>query len=341
MQKTNSEVKIVNETYKVSVIVPVYNAGKYLSGTIQSILNQSYDNFELILVNDGSTDSSLDICCQYTDSRIKVISIQNSGPSAARNIALQEAIGDYIQFVDADDFIEPQMMETMVDLMRHSELAMCGHTARFKNRSIEKRTKSYEGSIEYLWRNYADLYENFHIQHLWNKMYRRDIIINNNIEFDKDVRRGEDTLFNINYFEHVKNISVTEAILYNYNRCNEKSITLTYNSNLFKEQQKLFFEIKRALKNTNHYDSNKVKLESLYIHRIMLSIKNLYYKECPLNRKEKIAEIEMMISDSEVKEILKHYKPKSWKHSIYKNLMQRKCIWGIYILNALVIRKRK
>lgn len=115
---------------KVSVVVPVYNAEKYLGYCINSILSQTYSNIELILVNDGSTDSSISICNNYAliDDRVKVINIKNSGVSYARNMGIKCASGYYLQFVDSDDVISSNMIETLVQSMElyGKDLVLCG-----------------------------------------------------------------------------------------------------------------------------------------------------------------------------------------------------------------------
>ena len=102
---------------KISVIIPVYNVEKWLNKCVDSILSQSYENFEVILVNDGSTDKSGDICDKYLkeDNRVKVFDILNSGQSVARNIGLKEAKGDYILFIDSDDYIEKNTLKRMYE----------------------------------------------------------------------------------------------------------------------------------------------------------------------------------------------------------------------------------
>ncbi len=114
----------------VSIIIPIYNAEDSLHNCIESILDQTYRQIELILVNDGSTDGSKDICDYYAslDWRLKVIHQQNAGPSSARNRGIESATGDYIQFVDADDYIKPLMTETLVQTMTENvQLVICGY----------------------------------------------------------------------------------------------------------------------------------------------------------------------------------------------------------------------
>ena len=125
--------------YAVSIVVPVYNAEKYLPKCIDSILNQTFKNFELILVNDGSKDNSLIICEDYkvSDRRIKVINKKNEGVSIARNIGINSAKGKYIMFIDSDDWIESNMVEKMYDAIQNSDIAICGSKTVEKNKIID------------------------------------------------------------------------------------------------------------------------------------------------------------------------------------------------------------
>ena len=118
----------------VSVIVPIYNVEDYLLTCIKSILNQTYTNIEVILVNDGSTDKSLDICKKIirNDSRVRLISKKNGGLSEARNFGIDEALGEYYLFVDSDDYIKEDMIEKMVIAMnkeRNIDLVICNYTS--------------------------------------------------------------------------------------------------------------------------------------------------------------------------------------------------------------------
>lgn len=309
------------ENRKVSIIVPVFNAEKFISNTIESIINQSYKNIELILINDGSTDNSLEVCQSYSDSRIKILSIQNSGPSIARNRALEEVLGDYIMFVDSDDHIEPNMIEVMVGLMTNTDLAMCSYTSVFKNGRISRNAIPYSGSVNYLWNNYSQLYKDLIIQYIWNKTYRTDVIRKNRLKFDESIKRGEDILFNLEYFKYIDKVNITDNSLYNYIRYNSNSITLSYNPNMFDEQETLFSSIRERLKKLKVYESNRVILNELYINRIKLSITNLYLQGSPLNKRQRIGEVNRIIKSDQFIKSLREYNSNNWKHVLLKTLV--------------------
>lgn len=140
---------------KISVIIPVYNLEKYIVNTIESVLSQTYRNIELIIIDDGSTDNSIQKCMYYSkfDERVKVLHQENKGVSAARNKGIDEANGDFICFVDGDDLIDKSMLEKLYDAISHSDLSICGlryYDEIKKNENSEKVTIDSEKAIRFI-----------------------------------------------------------------------------------------------------------------------------------------------------------------------------------------------
>ena len=212
---------------KVSIIMPVYNAEKYLNRSINSILSQTYKNIEVILVNDGSKDSSAEICDAFAikDNRIKVFHQKNSGASAARNRGVENASGKYLQFIDSDDFLEPQCTETLVQNIKDADMVICGFrkVKKGKNQevSFEKNEiiEVKEGAQKFFTTIKAVLYDT-----IWNKLYLKDKV---KTKFNPKYFMGEDGIFNFEYLHECKKIAVITDILYNYEYGNEGSITHT------------------------------------------------------------------------------------------------------------------
>lgn len=185
---------------KVSIIVPVYNVEKYLERCINSILTQELSDFELILINDGSTDSSGTICDKFSciDNRVKVIHKKNEGVSSARNTGIDIAEGEYIGFVDSDDYIDSDMYKTMYEeaVKKSSDLVICG----IYNEYIDKQTTMFnEGTIE-VYEDKKILYEYLLDRldtSLCNKIYKKEYI--KKIRLDKKIAINEDKLFNYEY----------------------------------------------------------------------------------------------------------------------------------------------
>lgn len=225
----------------VSVIVPVYNKETTLENCIKSILEQTYTNLEIIIVNDGSTDHSKEICDKLTniDNRIKVIHQANSGVSSARNLGIKSSNGTYISFVDADDEISPIFIERLINesLKNNSDVSLCcayvldGETKR-KN-SFFRKLKGIipkERVIAQLYSNHyykdADRYIDVGVP--WGKLYKKDILIDNDILFKPKLRRMQDNVFNLEIFNKIYNIYYIDEPLYFYNLENYKNSKIKY-----------------------------------------------------------------------------------------------------------------
>ena len=207
---------------KVSVIIPIYNAEKYLRRCIESVLKQDFEDCELLLVDDGSKDSSGHICDEYAkqDERVRVIHKENSGVSDSRNLAISKARGEYLQFMDSDDWITPDAtgllvrsaMENACDLVIADFYRVIGERLAHKGDIRDEGVMSREEFALQMMEKPADFYYGV----LWNKLYRRDIIKNNGLSMDKDISWCEDFIFNMEYIRHVKNVYALRVPIYYY-----------------------------------------------------------------------------------------------------------------------------
>ena len=207
---------------KVSIIIPVYNAQTHLERCIDSVLKQDFENFELLLMNDGSTDSSGGICDEYAtrDDRIKVFHKENSGVSDTRNQAIKYAKGEYIQFIDSDDWITPDATDLLVRMADTYQCEMVitdfyrviGEKVSQKGNINEDGVLTKEEFAIEMMDNPADFYYGV----LWNKLYRRDIILDHQIYMEKDISWCEDFIFNMDYIRHVKNVYALHVPIYYY-----------------------------------------------------------------------------------------------------------------------------
>lgn len=199
----------------ISVIVPIYNAEKYLDRCFSSILGQTFTDFELLLVDDGSTDSSGDICDRLakSDSRVKVIHKPNGGVSSARNVGIDKSIGTKIVFVDADDDIPIDALELFMgydeDLVI-SNIRIISHDQSITNIDSQITLST----------DYRELIEKYHnstiLRAVYGKLYSRDILINNNIRFDENIHWGEDLLFVIQVLKYCRNVRLIPDVTYSY-----------------------------------------------------------------------------------------------------------------------------
>lgn len=204
----------------VSIIVPVYNVEKYLDKCLQSLITQTYTNLEIILVDDGSTDKSGDICDKWSCKckNIRVIHQKNSGVSRSRNVGIQYAKGDYIGFIDADDYIACDMYENLVKMMTDEiSVATCGYSRVLENRE-EKYISNCEPVVsgnEAIHRCLAD--EGWGL-YVWNKLFSRKLIFNNEhpVFFPEDLIIGEDAVWLINVLLNCKKASYDAKSNYSY-----------------------------------------------------------------------------------------------------------------------------
>ena len=206
----------------VSIIVPVYNAKNYLQRCIDSILHQEYTDYELFLVDDGSTDGSGDICDAYAaaDARITVIHKENTGVSDSRNLAISQACGTYLQFLDSDDWITPDATKLFVraatehdcDLVIADFYRVVGERVSHKGDIEDDGVLTREEFAAHMMENPADFYYGV----LWNKLYRRDLVEKYHLRMDVSVNWCEDFLFNLEYILHANVFYALQAPVYYY-----------------------------------------------------------------------------------------------------------------------------
>ena len=228
----------------ISIIVPIYNKEDKVKKCIESILNQSYKNLEVIMIDDGSTDRTLKICKEIkkTDSRIRLIHKKNEGVSATRNLGIKIAKGEFIQFVDSDDELEKNMCELLVRTMQkgHYEMVRCGYKVLKRGKIKEKRLSSKEKDDK---EKFDYLYQNYFLNPIWNKIYLRNKITN---YFINELSIGEDLFFNLNYIQKANKIGYLEETLYKYNtNGDEMSLSNLYQEDMTEISLKMYFEMKK------------------------------------------------------------------------------------------------
>jgi len=207
---------------KVSIIVPVYNAQKVLPHCVESIINQDYKDIEILLMDDGSKDESFKIISEYAgkDHRIVPVHKENSGVSSTRNLAISMATGDYIQFIDADDWLPFDATKLMVRAIEedNSDLLVADFYRVVDGKSTKKGSIRKGGVISV--KEYADKMlltpADFYYGVVWNKLYKKAILDEYNIRFDEKISMSEDAIFNLQYLLHVNTISILKSPVYYY-----------------------------------------------------------------------------------------------------------------------------
>lgn len=259
----------------VSIIIPVFNAEKTIRRCVDSVLNQEYKEFELILMDDGSKDSSGRICDEYaeTDSRVFVIHKENSGVSDTRNRAIDLAKGKYLQFLDSDDWITPDATRLLVrsaqekncDLVIADFYRVVGERISRKGDIEADSVMNREEFAEHMMENPADFYYGV----LWNKLYRRDIVEENHIRMNADIRWCEDFLFNLEYILRAEAFCALQVPIYYYVKTEGALVSQSAGITKAVRMKLMVFEsYNEFFKNV--YDEEEYQKKRLQVYRFFL-----------------------------------------------------------------------
>ena len=252
---------------KISIIVPVYNVEKYLSKCINSILSQTYKNIEVICVNDQSPDSSLNILKEYNDERLIVIDKENEGVSAARNDALKVATGEYVLFVDSDDWIESNMCDIMLAKLQEfdADVCMCCYSKEFGTHS--KVEKIFDGDCVFFGQEFKDkFYRRLFglrgeelkfpetadsIVSVWMQLFKKSLVEGIAFVDLKLIGTAEDLMFQIEAYKNCNRLVYVDMPLYHYRKDNEQSITSVYKEKLFCQRNYMFDLMENIINENN------------------------------------------------------------------------------------------
>ncbi len=302
---------------KISVIVPVYNVEKYIHRCIDSILSQSFIDFELILVDDGSPDNCGKICDEYAqkDCRVRVFHKPNGGVSSARNLGLDNTKGKWITFIDSDDYIEIDYLEELVLFERDDKTDFV-----VTLNTIRKYTQCKSLTLQYS--EYNQLFSLYGLDkngYVIGKLYKTDIIQKLQLRFNTNVHLGEDVMFALKYLMHTNSIVIFSSDKYIYDKSRPDSLTKVSNS--YDTELAGYHEIVRIvdliienldLDNQSIYELECTK--KFYIERTLSSIMKLPDRRDRLN---KMRELDLSLYN-------KYTKPYNWKEKVLLFLLRKK-----------------
>lgn len=298
---------------KISIVIPVYNAARYIRQTLDSIRAQTYSDWELILVEDGSWDESPAICDEYgeKDSRIRVFHKENGGAAAARNYGIARTTGEYLAFVDADDLVEPVFLEKMIreyDENPEIDLVLTGYD-RFYHDDLNDKKEYLLGTNEReILNSKQEVALLFTVPKtslsgvsVWAKLYRNWIVRENQIRFPEHISYEEDCCFNLQYYRHIRKAATIRTNLLHY-RQQQESLSKMYRSSMYSDLVNGYRERVRFFKEIGMKSTELCKLDTI----LLVVICNNYKKIATSNMKasERRQEYRKMLAFEETQKVI-------------------------------------
>lgn len=304
----------------ISIIIPVYNVERWIRRAVSSLQRQTFEDFELLLVDDGSTDASGSICDELAggDDRIRVIHQENAGAARARNVGIAEARGEFLYFMDGDDWCEPSMLEDMQrTAIEHAlDLVVAGFFIdtyygddKFY-RELRTAPDRVYGSQQEFREHAHQLFDAQLLYAPWNKLYRRSYLAEHSIVFPQTF--WDDLPFNLDVIRSIERVGCMPERYYHFLRARAESENTKYRSDMHgkrEEEHRWLCELYRQW----GLDSDEIQefLSRRYAERLVGCIENVTNKSCTMPKTEKRAEIKRMISAPHAKEALEKARPRT------------------------------
>lgn len=334
----------------ISVIVPVYNVEKYLRVCLESLLKQTYKDLEVIMINDGSTDTSGKICDEYAEKyeNFMVIHKKNSGLGMARNTGLKHISGDYVTFLDSDDYLDQECIEILHKMLVKNNVDMCkSGFRRITNSGNIVLNREYEDEVfwgeEARTRLLPRMIGSSPAQHdsiemcVCGAIYNTKIIKKYNIEFLSERELiSEDLVFNIDFMQYANGVCTISDVGYNY-RINDNSLTTSYRSNRFEASKHFYLEMKHKLESLKYDNMTFLRLDRMFFIYIKMSIEQECRSDLLLSKKEHIENIKKICSDKIVRTVIRNYPKKKLgiKQNIFLKMIEFRFANLFYFLFSL------
>lgn len=333
------------EKVKVSVIMPVYGVEDYVGKAIESIQAQTLTEWELFAVDDGTKDRSGEICDEYAakDSRIKVIHKENGGAPSARNVAIDLAVGEYMYFMDSDDWTEPTMLEDMYNIAQENDrqLVIAGYYIDTYYNDTEKFTQE-QAVPSKIFATQQEFRENAHtlfdknlLYTPWNKLFSAEYIKENKLYFPNTF--WDDFPFNLSVVRDIERVAVTDKKYYHFIRKRAESETARYRGDMYDKREEENGWMRDLY---SHWNIQNDQVEEFlcrrYIERVIGCVENVTNKNCPLSKKEKKAEIKKIISTDTSQKAVRTAKPNSSYMKILLLPIKWKNVWLMYFMSNAI-----
>ena len=284
---------------KISIIIPCYNNAPHLPKCIESVLSQSFTDFELLLLNDGSMDVTLEICkgFQKKDARIKVFSHENKGVSYTRNRGITLALSDYLVFIDADDWVAPCFIESIYENTNHNiQMNVCGMLHEKKGRVVQNeifKSLIRNNILEFDRNHFVTLFPSSALSSPCCKVFSKNILINKEITFDESLSFQEDLIFNLQYIQHLQKIIIIPNFYYHYV---EHAVSST--SRFHKNLGKSIFKVNELLTILPNFKNNIIKVQQFKIDQVLKLLSNVLHHNSDLTLKCKYLEIKKILTST-------------------------------------------
>lgn len=346
----------MKEEIILSIIVPVFNGAKYLYGCAEYINRQTLKNYEVIFVDDGSTDNSGVLLDQIVgqNKKFKVIHKPNGGTASTRNAGLDVAVGKYVTFLDCDDELDSAIYEKMVSIIEQQNVDMvtCGFYFKVETQSegtenkkayLEKNTypTAYYRSRDEIREHLIEMWDSDIMSNVWNKVYRMSLIKNKKLRYRDGHVYTEDRVFNRSFLENCERIAFTDECLYYYVRERVGSTTEKYRDDYFLIRLKEYKEFQTHFKNMGVWNEKATEYVCReFTERIAGCIENIFHSE-EMSKHEKYQQIARVIHHKDVRVAVKHAKCRSLKMRIF--ILPIRCNWalGTYVMGNIIYTIRK
>jgi glycosyltransferase involved in cell wall biosynthesis len=293
-----------------SIVMPVYNAENTVRSAIESVLGQSFCDFELIAVDDGSTDGSPEILKAYseTDKRVRIISVENRGPANARNVGISAVRGEYVMFLDSDDELVGGALEHLNSLLENDgfsqDLIIFGYAITDTDLNVLNAyrcgTKVIRSDKE-LGEVLSTLYRGNLLNQVWNKVYKASFLSSAHIRFS-DCKYGEDRLFVIDVLSRTCNVTLDSACLYNYRMLSESSLISCFCDNKFEICRHIDEKMRILASGLGAVGEDDAAVyDYMFIKSVISCVVQLFHPSCRLNRREKRAYVKGILSHPSVR----------------------------------------
>ena len=332
---------------KISIIVPVYNVGKYVEKTILSVLNQTYKDFELIIIDDGSTDESGEICDRLTcnDNRVKVIHQKNAGVSVARNVGMAEATGEWITFLDGDDYLDENYLDEMYKGTKTGDyqIVLCSYyyvndekvgAYSFFNENRFFSKKDRELLIKTALGEELPKDRKVTTGGPVLKLFKREYLINNGFHFVPGLKKTQDVIFMIDCYSKIDSMYYLDKPLYYYVKRNDSAVNAYH-----EDQEQTSLQIMHYLKLFFDRNSWIIDAKELYNSRVIVLILDAFKlkytkKACNMSVLSKMKEIKKLCENMLCKEALesRRYYKLSRKLSVFEFFLHRRMYFSAYLL---------